>query len=188
MPLKKCSESELSAEVAVVHRRTAQFSLWQQRIAGDHTDASPTHAFIQALGIVTGGIEHQQCLSALACGSFGGSQQRCPQPLATCAAMHQHLRQIGAVRLILGLVEYQLHGAAQALRIVSNQQRAFTSGHALGHAAPERNRAVARQRVHEAHRRATFDAVDQYIGKFLDLRVIECVYAFYRPAGCDHRP
>ena len=35
--------------------------------------------------------------------------------------MHQHLRQLGAVRLVLGLVEHQLHGAAQASRIFGDQ-------------------------------------------------------------------
>ena len=101
--------------------------------------------------------------------------------------MHQHLRQIGAVRLVLGLVEHQLHGAAQALRILGDQQRAFARGHALRHAAPERHRAVARQRVHEAHRRTAFDAVDQHVGELVDLRVIERVQASQGPGGCHHR-
>jgi hypothetical protein len=39
--------------------------------------------------------------------------------------MHQHLRQIGAVRLILGLIERQLHRAVQASRIFGDQQRAL---------------------------------------------------------------
>ena len=101
--------------------------------------------------------------------------------------MHQHLHQVGAVRLILGQVEQQLHGAAQAVRIVGDQQRPFARGHALGHAAPERHGAVARQRVHEAHRRAAFDAVDQQVGKSVDLRVIERMQAPQGPGGCAHR-
>jgi hypothetical protein len=60
--------------------------------------------------------------------------------------MHQYLLQIGAVRLVLRQVEYQLHGAAQASLILGNQQRAFTRGHELSHAAPEVNRTVEHPR------------------------------------------
>jgi hypothetical protein len=72
-------------------------------------------------------------------------------------------------------------------RIFGDQQRAFARGHALRHAKPERHGAVARQRVHEAHRRTAFDAVDQHIGEFVDLCVIEGVQASQEPGGCDHR-
>ena len=41
------------------------------------------------------------------------------------------------------------------------------------HAAPERHGALARQRVHEAHRRAALDAVDQHVGERVDLRVVD---------------
>ena len=91
------------------------------------------------------------------------------------------------MRLVLGLVEHQLHGAAQAAHILGDHKGAFPRDHALRHAAPERHSAVARQRLHEAHRRTAFDTVDQYAGEFVDLRVIERVQASQRPGGCDHR-
>ena len=52
MPSRKHSESELSAEVAVVHRGAAESALRQQRIAGDHTHTHPADALVQAFGKV----------------------------------------------------------------------------------------------------------------------------------------
>jgi hypothetical protein len=101
--------------------------------------------------------------------------------------MDQHLREFGAVRLVLGLVQHQLDRAAQASRVVGDQQRAFAGGHALRNAAPERHSAVAREGVHEAHRRTAFDAVDQDAGERVNLRVIERVQASRRPSGSNHR-
>jgi hypothetical protein len=118
---------------------------------------------------------------------FSRLHQRCPEPLAACTTMHQHLRELGAVRLVLGLVEHELHGAAQAASIGGHEQRAFAPGDALGHPPPECDGAVARQRVHEAHRRAAVDAVDQHARKVIDLRIIERVHASHRPRGCAHR-
>jgi hypothetical protein len=56
--------------------------------------------------------------------------------------VHEHLRDVGAVRLVLGQVEQQLHGAAQALRIVGDEQRALdgvyrnSEGAAIFHEVP----------------------------------------------------
>jgi len=41
--------------------------------------------------------------------------------------MYQHLRQIGAVRLVVRQVEQQLHGAAHPARVFADQQRACAS-------------------------------------------------------------
>ena len=101
--------------------------------------------------------------------------------------MHQHLRQFGAVGLVLGLVEHQLHGATEALRVFGNDQGAFARGHPVGHAAPEGHRAVARQRVHEAHRGSALDTVDEHGGELVDLRVIQRMYAPHGPCGGGHR-
>jgi hypothetical protein len=58
--------------------------------------------------------------------------------------VHQHLGEVGAVRLVLRLREHQLHGADDALRILGHQQRTLAARHALGHVAPERERALLR--------------------------------------------
>ena len=48
-----------------------------------------------------------------------------PEALAAGAAVDQHLREVGAVGLVLGLIEDQLHGAADAVRVLGDQQRAL---------------------------------------------------------------
>ncbi len=100
--------------------------------------------------------------------------------------MHQHFRQVCAVRLILGLAEHEVHGAADALFIFSDQQRAFASGNALRDATPERNRALVRQRSHETHRRTAVDAIAQHGGELVDLRIIERMQAPHRRSRCRH--
>ena len=54
--------------------------------------------------------------------------------------MHEHLRQVGAVRLVLGLVEHELHRADDADRVLGDEERALAALHAVGHAPPERQR------------------------------------------------
>jgi hypothetical protein len=95
------------------------------------------------------------------CHGFGGAHQGRREALTAGAAMHQHLRHVGAMRLVLGLVEHQMHGGAEAMRIFGDQQRALARGQVVRHITPERSGAVAQQRVHEAHRRTAFDTVDQ---------------------------
>jgi aryl-alcohol dehydrogenase-like predicted oxidoreductase len=71
----------------------------------------------------------------------------------------------GAVRLVLGQVEDQLRGAAQALLVLGREQHALAARHAVAHTAPEGERLVHRHRQHEADRGAAFDAVDQHAGQ-----------------------
>ncbi len=89
--------------------------------------------------------------------------------------------------LVLGLAQHQLDGTAQALSVLGDQQRPLSRGHPLGHATPEAERAVARQRVHEADRRAAQDAVDQHVDEPLEVRVFERVQASQGPGGGGHR-
>src|SRR5262249_32253666 len=89
----------LTAEVAVVHRRAAESASWQQSVAGNNPHTYPARALVETLGVVAGGVEYQQRLAAFARRDFGGSHQRCAQSLTACPAMHQHLRETGAVRL-----------------------------------------------------------------------------------------
>jgi hypothetical protein len=112
--------------------------------------------------------------------------KRLAQALAAHAAVHQHLGQVGAVRLVLRLGQHQLHRAANALRVFGHQQRAFTRRHAFGHAAPEGQGALARKRVHKTHRGVAFDAVDQHAGESGDLRIGHGLQAPQRPGWCVH--
>ena len=53
----------------------------------------------------------------------------------------------------------------RAFAVLGDHERAFAARDAFGDAAPERHGLLARQRQHEAHRRAAFDAVDQHFGE-----------------------
>jgi len=90
------------------------------------------------------------------------------------------------MRLVLGLVQHQLHGAAQTALILGDQQHAFACGDAIRHTAPECDGALARQRVHEAHGLTAVDAVDQHVGQLVDLQVVDHVEASHGPGGCGH--
>ncbi|SPE55450.1 hypothetical protein SBV1_2210004 [Verrucomicrobia bacterium] len=107
--------------------------------------------------------------------------------MAAGAPMHQHFRDVGAVRLVRGLVERELDGTAKAPRIFSNEQRAFARSHLTRHAAPEGHGMVAGERVHEAYRGAAFDAVDQDADELLNLGIGERVEAPWGPAKKGHR-
>src|SRR6266536_4938509 len=97
---------ELPAEFAVKDCRAARAALRHQRIARYRPHAHPTQALVQPCGVAAGdGVEHEQSFSTIPRRGLGGPHERRPQPLTADAAMHQHLRQIGAVRLVLRLVQ-----------------------------------------------------------------------------------
>jgi hypothetical protein len=122
--------------------------------------------------------------------AFGRAHQGLAQALAAAAAVHQHLGQVGAVRLVFGLGQHQLHRAANALPVFGHQQRALARRHALRYVTPERLGALTRERVHKTHRGIAFHTVDQNIGKRADLRVSHGWQAPQRPGCCvrHHRP
>jgi hypothetical protein len=100
--------------------------------------------------------------------------------------MHEHLREIGPVRLVLGQIEHELDGAAYAVLVFGDEQRALTPRHAVRHAAPERERLVPRHRLHEADRRATLHAVQEHIGQACQGRLVHRLQPPDRP-GRVHR-
>ena len=90
-----------------------------------------------------------------------------PQPAR--APKHEHLRDVAAVRLVLGLGQDDLHRADDAGLVLGDEQHALAELDFGGDAAPERERPGHRQRLHEADRRTAVDAVDQQLGERLEL-------------------
>jgi hypothetical protein len=131
-------------------------------------------AFVQPRGVAAcNGVEHEERPAAVAGGRFRRLEQRCTDPLPPCATVHEHLGQICPVRLIFGKVEQQLHGAADAVPIVGDEEYPFAGADAARHAPPECERAIPREGMHEADRRSTFDAIDQNVGQRLDRWVVD---------------
>jgi hypothetical protein len=93
--------------------------------------------------------------------------------------MDQRLCDVRAMRLVLRLLQDQLHGTAHAARIFSDQQGTCTAANPLCHATPKGGSPLARERVHETNRRATLDAVNEYVGEAVYLRIIYSVQAPY---------
>ncbi len=99
--------------------------------------------------------------------------------------MHQHLGKIGAMRLILGQRQDQLRGAADSVLVLGDDNRALAGLDAPGDAAPEGNRLVAREGMHETDRRAAVDHVHQYIREAFDLRIANGMQAADLKGGHD---
>ena len=87
------------------------------------------------------------------------------------------------MRLVLGLLQDNLHGADDAGVVFSNQQRPCAPRRILGHPAPEIFGAGDCQRMHETHRRSARHAVNQDISKFADLRFRQRCDAANAPAA-----
>ena len=83
--------------------------------------------------------------------------------------MHQHLGKIRAVRLVFRQREDQLRRPAHASIVLGDDDRPFASVDALRDAAPEGDRLVARERMHEADGGAAFDDIHQHVGQSTDL-------------------
>jgi hypothetical protein len=95
--------------------------------------------------------------------------------------VHQHLRHVRPVWLVLRQIENELDGAADALRIVGREQRPLALRNAVRDALPERDGLVACHRLHEADGRTTIHAIHEHVGKTLDGWGVEGVNAADRP-------
>jgi len=94
---------------------------------------------------------------------LGRPHQRRADAAPSRAAANEHLRDVGAVRLVLGQMKDELHraddGAGRA--VLGDEQGAFAALDAGGDAAPERLGASEVQRMREADRRVAVDDVDE---------------------------
>jgi hypothetical protein len=90
------------------------------------------------------------------------------------APVHEHLRDVAAMRLILGLSQNDLNGADdRAVRVFGREHDAFAARDTFGRTPPECVRLGAGHREHKTDRRATFDAVDQHVAQALDLSITD---------------
>jgi hypothetical protein len=67
--------------------------------------------FVEACSLAARGIKDEESFSELASKLFRSSEHRLARSLPPCTPMHQHFCEVGAVRLVFGLIEDQLHGA-----------------------------------------------------------------------------
>ena len=86
--------------------------------------------------------------------------------------MHEHLREVPAMRLILWLSQDDLDRADdRSRRVVRDEHHSLAAPPARGRAAPERLGFGAGHREHEADGRPAFHAVDQHVAQPLDLAI-----------------
>jgi hypothetical protein len=124
---------------------------------------------IETLGIAAGRVEHQQRLASAESTALGGGEQRCTNTPPAYSSKHEHLREVPAMRLVLGLIQNDLNGADDRSRcVLSREHDSLATRYTRGHAVPVRLRFGAGHRKHEADGRATFHAVDQHLAQPLD--------------------
>ena len=98
--------------------------------------------------------------------------------------MHQHLGEVTAVRLVVWLRQDDLRRAYDdPLFIQCHDQCPLASLDTTGNAAPEGQRLVPRQRLHEAHRRPTGHAIEQHLGQFTQLSLVHAPQSAHRALG-----
>ncbi|KAJ3058714.1 hypothetical protein HK102_010348, partial [Quaeritorhiza haematococci] len=175
------------SQVTVIVGRAARRAVGHQGEAGDVADSDPTQAFVEPGGVAVGdGVEDQKRLAARAGGLLGGAHQGLADAPAAGSAGHQHLRQVGAVRLVFGEVDDQLHGAAESLRILGRQDDPAARGRFTRHATPERLGPFPRQREHEADRGPALDAIDQQVGEPPDRCAVDGIEPPHGPVRGAH--
>ena len=101
--------------------------------------------------------------------SSAAVNQRRRDTASAGAAMHEELGEVGAVRLVLGLRQAKLHRPDDTARILRDKQGARPCGGLAGNAVPKRMRLRAGQGMHQADRGAGRHAVDQHLGKLIEL-------------------
>jgi hypothetical protein len=94
---------------------------------------------------------------------------------AARAAVDLHFAEVGTVGLVVGHVEHELNGAADAPGILSDQDEAAAGGDVDGDASPEGQGVLAGERAHEADGGPACDAVEEHIGEPLKVGLVEGV-------------
>src|SRR4051812_5733046 len=86
--------------------------------------------------------------------------------MASRVPPHQHLGDVGTMRLILLWCPHGLRRAQDfAALVLGHDHGTLTAREALRHCRPETLRLGARHRLHEIHRCAPFHAVDQHLAQ-----------------------
>jgi hypothetical protein len=101
--------------------------------------------------------------------------------------VHEHLGKVGAMRLILGQIQNQLHRPTDPVRVFRYEQCPLPLRHTVRHATPEGQCLVARHRLHEADRCAAVDTIDEHLDQPLEGCVIDRRKPPDRPRR-RHRP
>ena len=89
--------------------------------------------------------------------------------------MDEHLRQVGAVRLVLRLGEHELDGADDAGVVLGDQERPPPCSDVVGDAAPELLRPLRLEGMEEADARVAVDRIDEDAREACDLGVVDRV-------------
>ena len=101
--------------------------------------------------------------------------------------MDEHLREVCAVRLVLGLREDELDCGDDPLVVFGDEHGAVAGLDPRGDVPPERAGLLRLERVEEADARVTVDAVDQDAGELVDRALVEPLEAADRRAFGGHR-
>jgi hypothetical protein len=91
--------------------------------------------------------------------------------------MHQHLRDFPAVRLILRLVQDDLHCADDGVCFLGYEHSSLAAHSALGYLGPVSVRFGARYRVEKADGRAALHAIDEHLAQTPDLPIADALRA-----------
>jgi hypothetical protein len=130
---------------------------------------------IQAIAItVRDRIEHQQRLASAESAPLGRGEERRTDTSPPRSSMHQHFRDVPAMRLIFRLMQNDLNRADDRSRCVfRGQHHSLAARRTRGNAVPERLRFGAGHWEHEADGRATFHTVNQHVAQLLNLAITE---------------
>jgi hypothetical protein len=159
-------------EDSIIDGRGARLAARHGRVVRDVADLHPTAALVEACAVAAGDrVEHEERAPGGARRRLGRLQERRADTPSADTTVHQHLREVGAVRLILRQIEDEVDRPADAALVLRDEKRARAGRDVARDTAPEGFGALAGQRVHEAHRRAALDAVDQHVGEAGDLGV-----------------
>src|SRR5687767_10167414 len=119
-------------EIAVEERRAAGFAVGHEGEAGDVADLRPAEALVKACAVAVGdGVEDEEGLAGVAGGGLGRAHEGGAEAAAAGAAVDEHLAEVGAVGLVFREVEDQLDGAADAFRILGDEEGALAAADAV---------------------------------------------------------
>jgi hypothetical protein len=141
----------------------------------DFSAALPAFPSVQARGVAArDSIKHQQCSAGAKSTALGGAEESCTNTSTASTPMHEHLRNVCAMWLILGLRPGELNGSHdRSGRVLGGEHQALAARQTHGDARPIRFGFGARHGKHEAYGCAAFNAVDKDIAQPLYFPIID---------------
>ena len=141
----------------------------EEGVVGDDAADGPAAATIEPFGVAAGDrVEDERGAAGSGGLVFDAAEERLADAAAAGTAVDEHLRDVGAMGLVLGDRGAQVDGAADAFAVTGDEEDGFVPSDLCRHAFPEMDGALMGKGPHEVHGGAALYTIHEHGGERVD--------------------